>query len=98
MSYYDIPPRDLVYNQKSGMYEHKDRIISSQYHADKFYFELSAMLAPENIHEDGQISLYAADIKHKRILKTIKKLNKHFTPPEALRDESDEPDAFFGSS
>jgi hypothetical protein len=95
MSYYDIPPRDLVYNQKSGMYEHKDRIISSQYHADKFYFELSAMLAPENIHEDGQISLYAADIKHKRILKTIKKLNKHFTPPEALRDESDEPDAFF---
>ena len=98
MSYYDIPPRDLIYNQKSGMYEHKDRIISSQYHADKFYFELSAMLAPENIHEDGQISLYAADIKHKRILKTIKKLNKHFTPPEALRDESDEPDAFFGSS
>ena len=98
MSYYDIPPRDLVYNQKSGMYEHKDRIISSQYHADKFYFELSAMLAPENIHEDGQISLYAADIKHKRILKTIKKLNKHFTPPEALKDESDEPDAFFGSS
>jgi len=98
MSYYDIPPRDLVYNQKSGMYEHKDRIISSQYHADKFYFELSAMLAPENIHEDGQISLYAADIKHKRILKTIKKLNKHFTPPEALRDESDEPDAFFGLS
>ena len=95
MSYYDIQPRDLVYNQKSGMYEHKDRIISSQYHADKFYFELSAMLAPENIHEDGQISLYAADIKHKRILKTIKKLNKHFTPPEALRDESDEPDAFF---
>ena len=77
------------------MYEHKDRIISSQYHADKFYFELSAMLAPENIHEDGQISLYAADIKHKRILKTIKKLNKHFTPPEALKDESDDPDAFF---
>ena len=95
MSYYDIQPRDLVYNQKSGMYEHKDRIISSQYHADKFYFELSAMLAPENIHEDGQISLYAADIKHKRILKTIKKLNKHFTPPEALKDESDDPDAFF---
>ena len=95
MSYYDIPPRDLVYNQKSGMYEHKDRIISSQYHADKFYFELSAMLAPENIHEDGQISLYAADVKYKRILKTIKKLNKHFTPPEALKDESDDPDAFF---
>ena len=92
---YDIPPRDLVYNQKSGMYEHKDRIISSQYHADKFYFELSAMLAPENIHEDGQISLYAADVKYKRILKTIKKLNKHFTPPEALKDESDDPDAFF---
>ena len=22
MSYYDIQPRDLVYNQKSGMYEH----------------------------------------------------------------------------
>jgi len=79
MSYYYIPPRS----------------ISSQEDADKFYFELSAMLAPENIHEDGQISLYAADIKHKRILKTIKKLNKHFTPPEALRDESDEPDAFF---
>ena len=92
---YDIPPRDLVYNQKSGMYEHKDRIISSQDHADKFYFELSAMLAPENIHEDGQISLYAADVKYKRILKTIQKLNKRFTPPEALRDESDEPDAFF---
>ena len=95
MSYYDIPPRDLVYNQKSGMYEHKDRIISSQYHADKFYFELSAMLAPENIHEDGEITLHEADKKYKRILKTIKKLNKHFTPPEALRDESDEPDAFF---
>jgi len=95
---YDIPPRDLVYNQKSGMYEHKDRIISSQYHADKFYFELSAMLAPENIHEDGEITLHEADKKYKRILKTIKKLNKHFTPPEALRDESDEPDAFFGVS
>jgi len=98
MSYYDIPPRDLVYNQKSGMYEHKDRIISSQDHADKFYFELSAMLAPENIHEDGEITLHEADKKYKRILKTIKKLNKHFTPPEALRDESDEPDAFFGVS
>jgi len=95
---YDIPPRDLVYNQKSGMYEHKDRIISSQDHADKFYFELSAMLAPENIHEDGEITLHEADKKYKRILKTIKKLNKHFTPPEALRDESDEPDAFFGVS
>ena len=92
---YDIPPRDLVYNQKSGMYEHKDRIISSQDLADKFYFELSAMLAPENIHEDGEITLHEADKKYKRILKTIKKLNKHFTPPEALRDESDEPDAFF---
>jgi len=56
------------------------------------------MLAPENIHEDGEISLYEADVKYNRILKTIKKLNKHFTPPEALRDESDEPDAFFGSS
>ena len=61
-------------------------------------FELSGMLAPENIHEDGQISLYEADVKYNRILKTIKKLNKHFSPPEALRDESDEPDAFFGVS
>ena len=80
MSYYYIPPRS----------------ISSQEDADKFYFELSAMLAPENIHEDGEITLHEADKKYKRILKTIQKLNKRFTPPEALRDESDDPDAFFG--
>jgi len=95
MSNYDIKPTVLAFDEKTGMYTQVERVITNQQQADQFYLELSDKISPENIHEDGQITLHEADAKYLAILKTILKLNKRFTPPEELRECSDEPDAFF---
>ncbi len=95
MSNYDIKPTVLAFDEKTGMYTQVERVITNQDQADQFYLELSDKISPENIHEDGEITLHEADAKYLAILKTILKLNKRFTPPEELRECSDDPDAFF---
>ena len=74
MSNYDIKPTVLAFDEKTGMYTQVERVITNQEQADQFYLELSNKISPENIHEDGEITLHEADSKYLAILKTILKL------------------------
>ena len=74
MSNYDIKPTVLAFDEKTGMYTQVERVITNQEQADQFYLELSDKISPENIHEDGEITLHEADAKYFAILKTILKI------------------------
>ena len=45
-------------------------------HIKKLYDDLNDRLASENLHEDGEISMYEASLKEKDLMKKWKKLEK----------------------